>query len=100
MMQATLQAMQEFFESQVHGIRRLGAASLDLCMVADGMLGAFFEYQLCPWDFAAAGLIVEEAGGWVTTGLGHPVPLQSTSLLASNGSLHSSALQIVGKHHP
>jgi myo-inositol-1(or 4)-monophosphatase len=69
-------------------------------MVADGMLGAFFEYHLSPWDFAAGGLIVEEAGGKITTARGDPLPLQVTSVLASNNHIHTQALAIVNKHHP
>ena len=47
--------------------RRLGAAALDLCNVACGRLDAFFEYSLCPWDYAAASLIITEAGGVAST---------------------------------
>ena len=66
MMEATLAAIRDFFRAQIHGIRRFGAASLDLCSVAQGMFGAYFEYELAPWDFAAGSLFVEEAGGKVT----------------------------------
>ncbi len=45
------------------GIRRTGAAALDLCAVAVGRLDGFFEYHLMPWDVAAGALIVREAGG-------------------------------------
>lgn len=100
MMEATLRALHDFFKAGVHGTRRFGAASLDLCMVADGMLGAFFEYQLWPWDFAAGGLILEEAGGRITTAQGAQLPLQATSVLASNSHIHAQALEIVARHHP
>jgi myo-inositol-1(or 4)-monophosphatase len=100
MMEATLSALGDFFRAQVHGIRRFGAASLDLCSVALGMFGAYFEYELSPWDFAAGGLIVEEAGGKVTTCRGEPLPLARTTLLASNGRLHDAALEIVRKNLP
>jgi len=99
MMEATLAAIRDLFHAQIHGIRRFGAASLDLCQVADGMFGAFFEYELAPWDFAAGQLIVEEAGGQVTTCRGEPLPLAKTSLLASNGKLHQAVLAIVRRHH-
>lgn len=100
MMEATLAAMGDFFRQQIHGIRRFGAASLDLCQVACGMYGAFFEYELAPWDFAAGGLILQEAGGKLSTGRGTPLTLQKSSLLASNTKLHSAALEIVRRHHP
>jgi len=99
-MVATLDALADFFRCQIHGVRRFGAASLDLCQVACGMFGAFFEFELKPWDFAAGRLIVEEAGGQITTCDGDPVPLRSTSMLASNGRLHDQSLAITKKHLP
>lgn len=53
------------FMQHTHGLRRIGAASVDLCYVACGRMDAFFEYNLKPWDVAAGGLIVKEAGGTV-----------------------------------
>jgi myo-inositol-1(or 4)-monophosphatase len=95
MMEQTLKAMRRLFQQHVHGIRRFGTASLDLCLVAAGSFGAFFEYELSPWDFAAGRLVVEEAGGRVTTCGGNPLPLAKTSVLASNGLLHDAALSLV-----
>ncbi len=100
MMEATLAALADFFRSNVHGIRRFGTASLDFCCVAEGMFGAFFEYQLQPWDFAAARIIVEEAGGCVTSALGTDLQLRTSSVLVSNGHLHNACLEIVARHHP
>lgn len=54
---------------RVRDIRRFGAASLDLCAVACGRVDAYYEQGLKPWDLAAGGLVAEEAGA-VTTGLG------------------------------
>lgn len=99
MMEATLASIRDFFKQQIHGIRRFGAAALDICQVADGLFGLFFEYQLSPWDFAAGGLILEEAGGKITDGKGNPLPIAKTSVLASNSSLHSAALEIVRRNH-
>jgi myo-inositol-1(or 4)-monophosphatase len=99
MMEATLAAIHSFFKQQIHGIRRFGSAALDLCYVADGMFGAFFEYQLSPWDFAASRLMVEEAGGTITTCKGNPLTLETSSVLATNGLLHPVALEIVKRHH-
>ena len=98
MMKATLAAVSELFQQNIHGIRRFGTASLDLCMVGCGMLGAFFEYQLSPWDFAAGRLFIEEAGGRVTTCDGGELPLDVSSLLASNGCLHEAVLAVTQKH--
>ena len=49
------------------GVRRAGAAALDLCYVAAGRLDAFFETGLAPWDLAAGGLIIREAGGIISS---------------------------------
>jgi myo-inositol-1(or 4)-monophosphatase len=99
MMEATLAAVRDLFQQKIHGIRRFGTASLDLCQVACGMFGAYFEYELSPWDFAAGRLIVTEAGGRVTNCQGKPLPLAKTSLLASNSLLHDRMLEIVSRHY-
>src|SRR5262249_2850138 len=80
MMEATLAAIGDLKRRQVHGTRRFGTASLDLCMVGLGQFGAYFEYELSPWDFAAGRLFVEEAGGRVTTARGAPLPLARSSV--------------------
>jgi myo-inositol-1(or 4)-monophosphatase len=98
MMEATLATMRDLFGQKVHGIRRFGTASLDLALVACGQVGAYFEYQLSPWDFAAGRLFVEEAGGTCTTCHGEPLPLARTGLLASNGHLHPTMLEIISRH--
>jgi len=98
MMEATLAAIGDCFRQQIHGIRRFGTASLDLAQVATGLYGAYFEYQLSPWDYAAGQLIVEEAGGKVTTCDGSPMPISKTSILASNNLVHDQMLNIVGRH--
>lgn len=100
MMRRTLAAVEEFFGHDIHGIRRFGTAALDLCQVACGQFGGYFEYQLSPWDFAAGALVVEEAGGRVTDGLGKTLPIETTSVVASNGKLHEVMLEITSKHHP
>jgi myo-inositol-1(or 4)-monophosphatase len=100
MMRSTLKAIEDFFGQDIHGIRRFGAASLDLCQVGCGQFGGFFEYKLSPWDFAAGKLFVEEAGGHVTNAKGDPLPLQKTSVAASNTLLHDAILEITRRHHP
>lgn len=66
-------------------IRRSGSAALDLCSIACGRAELFFELELSPWDYAAGQLIVEEAGGNVTTFEGGELPYdRKSSLLASN----------------
>lgn len=100
MMEATLASIRDLFQQKIHGIRRFGTASLDLCQVGCGQYGAFFEYELSPWDFAAGRLFVEEAGGHITNCLGNDLPLAKSSVLASNGKLHNSVLKIVRGNLP
>lgn len=100
MMEATLKSIGDLFRAQIHGIRRFGAASLDLCMVASGALDGFFEYELAPWDFAAGRLILSEAGGRLSDCLGEPLPMGRTSILASNSRIHSAMLAIVKENLP
>jgi myo-inositol-1(or 4)-monophosphatase len=79
---------------RTQGVRRLGSAALDLCYVAAGRFDGFWELRLKAWDIAAGGLIVEEAGGWVTTMEGSPDYLQLvTSILAANPALHGRMLE-------
>lgn len=99
MMRGTLAAVEEFFGHDIHGIRRFGTAALDLCQVGCGYFGGFFEYKLSPWDFAAGTLFVEEAGGKITNGLGEPLPLEQTSVVATNSKLHDAFIAITSKHH-
>lgn len=66
-------------------VRRSGSAALDLCNVAAGRAELFFELRLCPWDYAAGSLIVEEAGGVITTIDGGELPLnEGCGVLATN----------------
>ena len=64
---------------RVRDIRRMGAASVDLCAVAAGRLDAYFEAGLQPWDLAAGGLIATEAGASVTNLQGRPLPADPSS---------------------
>jgi myo-inositol-1(or 4)-monophosphatase len=78
------------------GVRRLGAASLDLCYVASGRFDGYWELMLNPWDLAAGVLIAQEAGARVTTIDGGTEFLTgSPSIVAANPSLHESLLQVL-----
>jgi myo-inositol-1(or 4)-monophosphatase len=70
------------------GVRRAGAAALDLCHLASGYFDGFWELSLAPWDIAAGALIVREAGGTITRIDGNADIVGSGSVLASNGRLH------------
>lgn len=72
-------------------VRRTGCASLDLCDVACGRMDGYVELMLQPWDYAAGQLVVQEAGGMVTTPEGGPLTLlRGCGVLASNGRLHAA----------
>ena len=86
------------FSREAQGIRRLGAAALDLCWVAEGWFDGFWEYGLHPWDVAAGMLVVEEAGGRATDFLGRPVRLSgAVHIVASNGRLHEAMLAVLAR---
>jgi myo-inositol-1(or 4)-monophosphatase len=71
------------------GVRRLGSAALDLAYVAAGRYDGFWESNLSPWDIAAGILLVREAGGMVSEINGGAKMLESGSVLATNGGLHT-----------
>ncbi len=71
------------------GVRRGGAASIDLAYVACGRLEGYWERGLSPWDLAAGVILVEEAGGRVTAYDQGPFEIESGRLLATNGKVHS-----------
>ena len=80
---------------QVAGIRRFGAAALDLAWVAAGRYEGFWELGLKPWDMAAGLLIVREAGGYVTDPHGGQDPLASGEVVAANTYLHEPLREAV-----
>jgi myo-inositol-1(or 4)-monophosphatase len=77
------------------GVRRAGAASLDLALVAAGQLDGYWEYNLKPWDIAAGRLLVAEAGGAVTAVDGAPLDMLNPCPLATNGVLHAALLEML-----
>jgi myo-inositol-1(or 4)-monophosphatase len=99
MMQATLDTLASLYQSEIHGMRRIGAAALDLAYVACGQFEAFFEYRLSPWDYAAGMLLVSEAGGRISDCFGHPLSLANmSSVCATNGHLHDAMLTVLSPH--
>jgi myo-inositol-1(or 4)-monophosphatase len=77
------------------GVRRAGAAALDLASVAAGRFEGFWETRLSPWDIAAGLLLVREAGGKATTLSGEECPVAVTGIVASNGVMHDWLLQLL-----
>jgi myo-inositol-1(or 4)-monophosphatase len=81
-------AIRDTVGAQAAGLRRFGAASLDLAYVAAGRLEGFWEFGLKPWDFAAGILLVREAGGYVSDLSGGHSMMESGDILAANTHLH------------
>jgi myo-inositol-1(or 4)-monophosphatase len=81
--------------TKARGVRRAGAAALDLAYVACGRLDGFWEIKLKPWDTAAGLLLVEEAGGRVTDFHGRPFSPFVPELLASNGRIHGELVGVL-----
>ena len=73
---------------EVAGVRRCGAASIDLAWVASGRLDGFWESGLSPWDMAAGIVLIREAGGFVTDIDGRDGMLETGTLLAGNENVH------------
>lgn len=81
-------------------LRRLGSAQLDLCMTAAGTFDGYWELHLAPYDVAAGGLLVREAGGRVTDLRGGDAWVDEGHILASNGQLHQELMRVVGGDLP
>jgi myo-inositol-1(or 4)-monophosphatase len=77
------------------GVRRAGAAALDLCHVAAGYFDGFWEIDLNPWDFAAGALLVREAGGVITGFKGPLDPFRHGPVLAGNPAIHAQLQTLI-----
>ena len=78
--------------SECRAIRRLGAASLDLCYIACGRFDGYWEFGLKPWDVAAGSLIIKEAGGRVTDSNNETLDLFGQDILATNELVHKEII--------
>ena len=83
------------FITRSRAVRRLGSAALDLCYVAAGRFDGYWESKIQPWDVAAGALIVEEAGGRVSTITGGSFRSRAGSVIASNGRIHQLMLDVI-----
>ncbi len=77
------------------GIRRMGAASLDLAWTAAGRLDGFWERNLKPWDLAAGIVILREAGGYISDADGKDAMLKTGSVVAGNEPIHRHLLKLL-----
>ena len=76
-------------------LRRMGAASLDICYVAAGRVDGFCELKLSPWDFAAGALILEEAGGKITDFSGNELDYgKPSSIMCANAVNYDKLIEI------
>ncbi|MEL6221018.1 MAG: inositol monophosphatase family protein [Cyanobacteria bacterium J06626_14] len=80
---------------KTRGVRRGGAASIDLAYVACGRLDGYWERGLSPWDLAAGVVLVEEAGGRVTAYDQHPFEIETGRILATNGTIHQELSNVL-----
>jgi myo-inositol-1(or 4)-monophosphatase len=80
---------------EVAGVRRFGAASLDLAWVAAGRMDGFWEDDLDIWDTAAGMLLIKEAGGYITDYRGSDRSVERREYLAANGDLHSKLHKLI-----
>ena len=86
--------------NRCRAVRRLGSAALNLSYVAAGRLDAYWAMNLLPWDMAAGMLLVQEAGGVITSPDGGDVDLQHPRLVAAAGpQLHQELLGVIGRNH-
>ena len=94
---AYLQMMGDVMQ-RTAGLRRPGAAALDLAYVAAGFCDGFFETGLQPWDVAAGSLLVTEAGGLVGNFTGEADFMEQRECLAGNPKVYAQLVSILGKY--
>ena len=82
-------------QNRVAGLRRFGAASLDMAFVAAGRLDGYWERNLSPWDIAAGQIMVREAGGIISGIEGHDDALRSGNVVCGNEFVHAELVKIL-----
>ncbi len=88
----------EFFIRNTHGVRRMGSAAIDLAWVACGRYDGFFEYGLNRWDVTAGIIIINEAGGMVSTFAGAEDNINGSEIVAANSEIFETFRTEVEKH--
>lgn len=83
---------------RARGLRRCGAAALDLAYTACGSFDGFFEFRLSPWDIAAGALLIEEAGGRVTDLDGGERYLETGNVVAGAPGVHRELAELIARH--
>lgn len=87
----------ELVQRRARGVRRCGAAAIDIALVADGTYDAYWEFLLQPWDMAAGAALVLAAGGQLSSFAGTPVDVRSGACLASNGLLQEPLERVIAE---
>ncbi|MNL23418.1 Inositol-1-monophosphatase [compost metagenome] len=85
---------------EVAGVRRAGAAALDLAYVAAGRLDGFWEAELSPWDMAAGLLLIREAGGFVSDMKGAQNMFEARNVIAGNELIRNALVEVVNRPVP
>ncbi len=81
--------------TSAQGLRRLGSAALDCCYTAMGRFDLYYEFALKPWDIAAGSLILQEAGGTISSPFGDPFDVETGNILLSNSIIHQEAIDAI-----
>jgi myo-inositol-1(or 4)-monophosphatase len=88
----------DVFMRNTHGVRRIGAAAIDLCYLASGRVDAFYEYNLKPWDVAAGSLIAKEAGAVLSDFHGRSNFIYGKSIIGASPNLYDSVFKLVNEN--
>lgn len=85
---------------QINDIRRFGSAAMELCFLAAGQCELYYEFRLCPWDYAAGMLILSEAGGTISGLGGRKLGIDKPELVcaANTAASHARLLEIIDRH--
>ncbi len=90
----TIRALESIFESSMH-MRMFGSGLAAMTYIASGKFDVFFNVQTNPWDILPGALLIEEAGGRITDIKGKKIDYNTTSVLATNGSVHNQMLKLL-----
>ena len=85
------------FTDITQGVRRLGAAAVDLCHAASGTVDGFWEFDLNPWDTAAGILIAKQAGAKISKMNGDEYSIYDDQILVTNGIIHDKMVETINK---
>jgi len=94
----TLSTIGAFFDEKIMCIRRFGSAALDLCYIAAGRAEGFWEYKLHPWDYAAAALILREAGGITSHPDGSPLGIETGFVVGGCPGVYDPMIRVIRKN--